>query len=763
MAQLQLDDWLFAPYRQLANTFELHRRILVISGDVVFCNKQLDTLLSSAPTSVTINQLDCALLKGKRRQHFLGTECDIAIIDCHKRFAPGDIMAIVGTIRRSGSLVLVCPALSTWPSNLDTSFISHGFTLSFSHYLARFIDKLMNTPTTALLTTDVCRIPDLPVVTASRTKHTLKGQPSAAHSLFASADQEKAFELLMQAYQKGPLHAVVTAPRGRGKSSLLGLFILELLKRGNDVLLTSSLLANTEQVFTIIKKVSSSKKNRKSLSADMQIDASNSTPTKIAFTYGAKKAMVRWVAPDSDFFNNHKQTNHQYVIVDEAASFPIPVILNIVRQFPNWVLSTTLQGYEGSGKGFMHKLIPLLTKELTPKNPFTELNIDHLKSHNSDNPDFAIHPLSLVQLKTPIRWAEDDPIEAFFDNTCLFEQPDKLHRISETDFPEDWKLTCEFALRQFSEINENELQEVMYLLSLAHYQTTPDDLMRIMDSPDIKLALFIVQRRVVAAAIINIEGGTPLVELAEDIACGKRRPKGHLGVQRLALLSADPEIATHLYWRINRIAVLSEIQCQGIGSYVLQKVIQATGESQVDGVLTSYGQTSELNQFWQKNGFLIVDEGKKRNKASGETSVLAVNTDSIYVKSVVERLIRNKHVEQSSTSFSDLPIDTKQLYKKKLTHFSLGYRSLDDVWPIINRIAVAIEQNPLHCASAKEESNNQITKSTKANPLLSKHCLIELKKPAINVERLAQHFGVAGIKGVTQVIRTWILETLELC
>ena len=98
--------------------------------------------------------------------------------------------------------------------------------------------------------------------------------------------------------------------------------------------------------------------------------------------------------------------------------------------------------------------------------------------------------------------------------------------------------------------------EVMYLLSLAHYQTTPDDLMRIIDSPDIILAMIVVQRRVIAAAIINIEGSTPLIELSEDIACGKRRPKGHLGAQRLALLSADPEIAKYKYWRINRIAVL---------------------------------------------------------------------------------------------------------------------------------------------------------------------------------------------------------------
>lgn len=765
MAQLQLDDWLFAPYCQFANTLELHRRILVISGDVVFCNRQLETLLSSAPTSVTINQLDCTQLKGKRRQHFLGTECDIAIIDCHKRFAPGDIMAIAGTIRRSGSLVLVCPALSTWPSNLDTSFISHGFTLSFSHYLDRFINKLTNTPTTALLTTDVCRIPDLPVVTGSRTKHTLKGQPSAAHSLFASADQEKAFELLQQTYQKGPLHAVVTAPRGRGKSSLLGLFILELLKRGNDVLLTSSLIANTEQVFTIIKKVSSSKENRKSLSADMQIDASNSTPTKIAFAYGAKKAIVRWVAPDSDFFNNHKQTNHQYVIVDEAASFPIPVILNIVRQFPNWVLSTTLQGYEGSGKGFMHKLVPLLTTEITHKNPFTEQEANRLKECDSDASEITEHALSVFQLKTPLRWAEDDPIETFFESTCLFEQQDNLRRHNKITLRHDWNVKCEFTLSKFSEINESDLQEVMYLLSLAHYQTTPDDLMRIMDSPDIILAMIVVQRRVIAAAIINIEGSTPLIELSEDIACGKRRPKGHLGAQRLALLSADPEIAKYKYWRINRIAVLPELQSKGIGSYVLQNVLKAAAEKQIDGVLTSYGQTPELNKFWQKNGFLIVDEGKKRNKASGETSALAVKTDSNCVKYVVKRLIRNKHLEQSSTSFSDLPLDTREGYRKKLMHFSLGHRSLDDVWPIINKIAVAIEEKQSLCGTSGLETkpSDQCTKTSEVNPLLVSTCLIELKKPIINVERMAQLFGISGIKGVTQVMRKWILEALEYC
>lgn len=764
MAQLQLDDWLFAPYRQLANTLKLHRRMLVISGDVVFCNQQLEMLLNAAPTSVTINQLDCAQLKGKRRQHFLGTECDIAIVNCQTRFSPSDIMAIAGTIRRSGSLVLVCPALSTWPSSVDTSFISHGFTLSFSHYLARFIEKLANAPITALLTADVCRIPELPEVDTTRAEHPQMEQPSGALSLFASVEQEKAFDSLKTTYQKGPLHAVVTAPRGRGKSSLLGLFILELLKQGNDVLLTSSLIANTEQIFNIIRNVTSSKENGKYPLPDKRHNASSAL-TKIALTQGGRTAELRWVAPDSDFFNKRERTKHQYIIVDEAASFPIPVLLSIVRQFPNWILSTTLQGYEGSGKGFMHKLVPLITTELTQRNASSERYAKRLINDDSGPSTNTEHALSVFELKTPIRWAERDPIEAFFDTTCLFEQQDKPCRLGKRSLPHDWKLACEFTLSQFSEINEYELQEVMYLLALAHYQTTPDDLMRIMDSPDIALAKLIVERKVVAAAIINIEGGPPLIELAEDIACGRRRPKGHLGAQRFALLSAEPEIVKQVYWRINRIAVLPELQGHGIGSFVLQKVIKTANETLIDGVLTSYGQTPELNQFWEKNGFSIVDEGKKRNKASGETSALAVNAGSSYVKSVVNKLIRDKRAEQSSKSFTDLPVDTKQRYRKKLGHFSIGYRSLDDVWPIINKIAVAVAEKQLLCASTNTSptSNEQSIKRDKTNPLLGKKCLTELKKPTINVESMAQYLGVVGIRGVTQTLRTYILEVLDFC
>ena len=121
----------------------------------------------------------------------------------------------------------------------------------------------------------------------------------------------------------------------------------------------------------------------------------------------------------------------------------------------------------------------------------------------------------------------------------------------------------EFTICSFEDVDESMLQQIMSLLSLAHYQTTPDDFMRLMDSPDVLVVTFKVKDLVLATAIINIEGGDYLSDLALDIAEGKRRPKGHLGAQRLTLLSVDFKAATQSYWRINRIAVHPKLQNKG--------------------------------------------------------------------------------------------------------------------------------------------------------------------------------------------------------
>jgi tRNA(Met) cytidine acetyltransferase len=680
MALIQLREWLLAPYRE--DSFKngsqatplLHRRMLVISGGNDFCEAAISSLRSSTDelASLSISNLTSNALKGKMRKQVLGVECDIALLDCRDSFKPGDIMAVSGVIKRSGCLILICPEFNAWVDNIAVPFLSEGFTLNYSRYLSRFIENLRKNPYVGFHTETETVLPDISFYSVEQesihNEHT--------NTRFRSVEQEHAYHQLHQAYMRNQLNALITAPRGRGKSSLLGLFIDSLVKEGKHILLTSE---RRENVTNVLSRFTESEE-ADNQNVKLYTSQVASLETQRAVQQTTPKGLVKWVPPDSELLFGKENTKYDLVIVDEAASMPLPVINRIMAYNPQWVLSTTLLGYEGSGRGFIHKLIPNLPNE-------------------------TLH----LTLTTPLRWFKNDPVEAFFNNTCLFEndcvkdagwnvnsESSRQNSIAFLTSLNNSELitACEFDICSFENVDENILQQIMSLLSLAHYQTTPDDFMRLMDSPDVLVVTFKIKDLVLATAIINIEGGDCLSDVALGIAEGKRRPKGHLGAQRLTLLSADFNAATQSYWRINRIAVHPKLQDKGIGSQLIKKIVKKAHERAIDAILTSYGTTNKLDGFWSNNGFEIVDYGRKPNKASGETSALAVLPLNVYTDELVEKVVALKASFISALSLHELPISVLEIYISKLNHFTQGTRTLDDIWPILNKLASEAELRP---------------------------------------------------------------------
>ncbi|MEC7359740.1 MAG: GNAT family N-acetyltransferase, partial [Pseudomonadota bacterium] len=670
MALTQLREWLLAPYFEnsgengckksshashLSNvTCPLHRRMLVISGNDDFCEAAIRSVQAFVDEVSSISVVNFAgdTLKGKNRKQVLGSECDIATLDCRDSFKPGDVMAVAGIVKRSGCLILICPALSEWVNNISVSFLSEGFTLTQSRYLERFIKHLRNNDYVALYTEEKTTLPDTAMYRISQgvTSNVYRG------SLFKSEEQEQAYSRLYQAHSLNKLNALITAPRGRGKSSLLGIFIESLIRQGKNVLLTSERFDNVKNVLSRIQQheiagVKTQQPSTANIQAQLSLGDKNETTTL---------GIVKWVPPDSALLYTTEDEKYDVVIVDEAASIPLPDVYRIIANHKQWVLSTTLLGYEGSGSGFIHKLIPSL-------------------------PPSAIH----LRLSTPLRWFENDPVEAFFNNVCLFEDDESCLTQGQIEAISNDKTTekYDFFISTFASLEELELQQIMSLLALAHYQTTPDDFMRLMDSPDVLVAILKLSGYVIAAAIINIEGGEYLRDTAFGIASVKRRPKGHLGAQRLTLLSAEAKVATFKYWRINRIAVNTKVQDKGIGSLLLKKVNKEAQKLSVDAICTSYGTTQKLDSFWTRNGFKIVDYGRKPNKASGETSALALYPHSNRAKKLLSELVALKESFQFDNQLDNVPISILTIYVEKLVHFTQGTRTLDDVWPILHKIA----------------------------------------------------------------------------
>ncbi|WP_052010009.1 MULTISPECIES: GNAT family N-acetyltransferase [unclassified Alteromonas] len=717
MALQQLRDWLLAPYytqaakqksdaeynaQNNAERPQIHRRLLVISGDVEFIENTIDVLLAELPVQCRAEAFSESQLKSKNRKMLLGSERDIAIFHCHESFNPGNFLALAGTIKHGGCLIVTCPSFDKWPQQHHASFISYGYESNDSAYLNRFITLLLDDKHTAIHSLEGTRLPnqDIPYLDAKQDMGYLETYQDSQHltpSLFSSKDQRAAFNALSAQFKEDNLHTILAAPRGRGKSSLLGIFIWHLLNEGQHILLTSTLFENVHAVFRQIDRMCEQNKTSTDDSKDPHVESFSSSDknlNKVLNKTPEKKrcvgeGTVEWVAPDNPVLSSG---HCNIVFIDEAASLPIPVVLNIITNHKQWLLSTTLQGYEGSGSGFIHKLIPKL----------------HAHSNESEGKS-----VNIVELHTPLRWLHHDPIERFITKACLFDtgaensesflgcdKEDSDKTVEAQLVPTNSFSDTSLSKTRFQRLSETALGDVMKLLTLAHYQTTPDDLMRLLDSPDLIVFLLYQDAKVIGAAVVNEEGGEKLKDIAENIATGERRPKGHLGAQQLTLMSANPTLATLKYWRINRIAVCPELQGKGFGTSILTSIEKAAKEADIDSLSTSYGSEDKLDRFWQHNEFVCVHKGEKANKASGETSVLRIAPLSDRARTLSSELASIYDAKNKQTTYDSLSASLQLLCITKLRHFIAGYRSLDNIWGEINAIVLCCTEYPESYLSA---------------------------------------------------------------
>lgn len=564
-----LSDWNTA----LLKTPNAHRQLLVVSGSTHFCKEVIEQLTQWYSDHETLllgtflypdnNSLSIAAYR-----QILGAEYNLAIVDTFEAFRPNAVLAIAGTVTQGGLMVVCCPDFNEWPVYREAStghYLSYGEQLQFSQLRAAILMQFGTDSSVAILRENY--EPALPEVTSAQ-------PPVASASPFRSAEQQHLFRLVTAGQ---PIKsALLTADRGRGKSTLLGMIAgHHMATQAQSVIITSRYAESVSQVFAGVLLT---------CPQATQLDRHRVTFNNLT---------CQWLPLDHPSLRTLSEST--LILIDEAASIPVPQLTALCNQAKHLLLSTTVRGYEGSGRGFISRFIPWL------------------KQHRPD-----IHH---YELQTPIRWFEGDPLEHFWYHALCIDTTSFV--INEVESGNShYGNTFNYEALDKEQFDSPTNRQLLPLLMQAHYQTTADELVRLYDSPANNTLLAVSDNQVIGVLNYQQEGGPLLKDVANDIACGARRVNGHLSAQGLSVLLASTVMATATYWRINRIAVLPRFRRKGIASNLINTLLQQAKFSGVDALTTSYGATPTLTAFWNANDFVPTKPGLKRDASSGEYSLL---------------------------------------------------------------------------------------------------------------------------------------------
>ncbi len=444
-------------------------------------------------------------------------------------------------------------------------------------------------------------------------------------SLAVTNDQGRALKIL-PSFLYSPKYKLllVHGDRGRGKSGLLGLYLAYILYRGRGkYYVTSRRLENVQSLFRIlIKALNTLGLNYNVIRDDELIRGIMSSNGKIVYA-------TPWRIP--------REINKP-LIVDEAASVGIARIRRWYNGIGKLIVSSTIHGYEGSGR--------VLLKYI---NEYFKRTI-------------------IVKLKTPIRYYPNDPLEK------------TMYRIFHLDAePEDIGSNQVFGAR-FREYNIEDLSEnyellrkIYGLLVIAHYRNEPDDLVLLLDTGYFRVfGLEDEHGRVIGVAQIRSEEYDGLNSLGKSTLL--------LNIlYRYGLLGG---ISNLRIARIVRIAVMPSLQRKGYGSKLLRFLEDKYSSEKYDSIGAIFS-GFETIFFWLKNKYYPIYVSPRYNKAIGEKNIVVLKPF-------------NKDAEDLVFKASSILLQ-RLYYASHILYRDLGVEKLLGILDFLKRSNIELPNKDLDC------------------------------------------------------------------
>ena len=540
----------------------------------------------------------------------LGSEHQCLVFDAHVQFNERLFAASAATVVAGGLFVLKTPALDKWPltranetndeHTIDSSTNPSDTSFSNSqHTPSAFIQRFINKLTHASLQCYPNILPVAPhsaMFIGSTKKNDQEQNKNKQHKHDGwRYEQQHLIQQLQTALKsQGSTIVVVQGDRGRGKSALIGQALAGPGHSAGSIKMTAN-------------RVSSCKVLRAHAGKHLEF-----MPVDVAL-----------------------QTRHDLLIVEEAGSLPIAVLLRLIKLSNKIVFATTVQGYEGAGRGFAIRFAKHLDAlqtnwlKLTPKEPVRWSSDDPVEAFVNDALilNATTQSLSFVALENSTH--QKSPSEICAPEICTPEISNSMNAKQSVSTNNDLNQShpdrlnaIDSKLRLISKEqlldDETLLQRIFGLLISAHYQTTPSDLRHMLDEPQLHVYAQFCKGVMTGAVLLAIEGEIE-VALHEPIIKKQRRIPDQILPQVFAQASGQPAALSASYSRIVRIAIHPALHRQGFGRQLFTQLKLTLSASTILGA--SFGADEVSLSFWLSLGCRPVHYGFKTNPRSGQKAV----------------------------------------------------------------------------------------------------------------------------------------------
>ena len=473
----------------------------------------------------------------------LGQSIDYLIFNAFDGFTPNALAQGAGLIRAPGVLILITPKASVWPNYADPFLQALGQSGSYySNYIQLLINGLNHSGNI------ICDIDALELNSTTSTQ--------LSESIALTADQQAVVDNLLDDWSLPTSARVITADRGRGKSSALGYALKQSDWESNQVIVTAP---DKRAVYSLY----------------LQSD----------------EFQPRFLHPAEALQELRTNPSIRLLVIDEAAAIATPLLDQLVESANHLAVSTTVNGYEGFGRGFSLRFLQRLGLQREGVN--------------------------YSQLAEPVRWSQGDQLEETINELLFLTEGEASNAFSGFD-------DGVYGLELDGLVSHpDRLQAIYQLLHLAHYRTSPNDLRVLLDSPGQSIFATVQGGVLVGVAWISEEGELS-AELSEAIAQGVRRPNGNLLPQTLIFSEGMVTLGTKRFWRIARIAVVPDFRRSGIAAAMLRSIEAKAIASQIDFMGASFAGYQEVWQFWNASGYRAIRMGDRIDPVAGEPALLVM-------------------------------------------------------------------------------------------------------------------------------------------